>query len=233
MPVKYLLMSLLLFINLLHADKINVPNKLFGIQLGKHYEIGNGIDSNGNMPIKKFNGIEKFLGEGIHYYFQPIKEYKAFKYFEKKKTTKSNFHSSSFSLYLFPVIPKDVNSIDKLESSVKYWEVAGIRWSDIGSEKENIGREERKQNNYNWAKELCKTFQLDIKQEAKILDYNEETILYEWYQCKFTYDGRTFKIDGSHNKSISLDYDKAKFNEKHKEIRDKIRQINLNEIRPY
>ncbi len=50
----------------------DVPEKLFGISLGGIYDLGNAdVGDLGDIPVKKFSGIKRFLVQGIHYYFQP------------------------------------------------------------------------------------------------------------------------------------------------------------------
>ena len=45
----------------------DVPRSLFGITLGAIYDIGDPESNDlGNIPIKKFAGMNRFLGHGIH-----------------------------------------------------------------------------------------------------------------------------------------------------------------------
>lgn len=74
-------LTLLFVVATAHANG-TVPMKLFGIELGGIYDLGD-PDKNdfGNLPIKRFAGIEPSIGGyGIHYYFEPKTTYKAFEY---------------------------------------------------------------------------------------------------------------------------------------------------------
>lgn len=226
MKMKFILLSCLVVINLNGDTKQDVPTKLFDIELGKIYDLGDDKNPNGNIPITKMAGTSKFAGEGFHYYFEPQKEYNWFKYAEDKKND-NNFYKTSFSLYILPLIPDTIKTLSELNEQYKSrklnYEVAGIRWND-GFQEDNKNNE-----NYYWAKELCETFTLEINQKPKILDDFER----KWYQCEFVHNGRELKVFGYGFRSISLDYVNEKFDKKNNEIRDKIRLLNLKENKPY
>src|SRR5215813_4767300 len=122
-----------LFQPLFAADNQKFPDSLFGVKLGGVYNIrsGNECKDVGNMPVKKCGGIQKFLGNGFHYYFEPLKEYKAFRYVERPEKPGDEYFQTSFSSYLLPVIPEKVKNLEELESIQVNWEVTTIVWTDV------------------------------------------------------------------------------------------------------
>lgn len=220
--LKMFSIGLLLFGSL--YAKQNVPSQLFGIELGKVYDV---TDENhiGNIPVKKFTGLNQWVH--MDYYFEPKKEYKMFRYVEKKEKPDDKFYTSSFSLYLFPVIPETIQSMTELKNLQRInYEIGGIRWSD------GFDEEGKDKDNYFWAKELCKTFELDIIQKPEVLDYYKVGGSY-WYQCKFTFEGRVLAIDGRSYRAISLDYAEEKFDNRIEAFENQMRLFNLKEIKPY
>ncbi len=113
MFIKKILIAVLLLTSSISSaeESHGVPEKLFGISLGGIYDLGSPLDNDlGNIPVKKFAGLEVFLGNGIHYYFQPKEEYKIFEYVEYvEKPEKPEDQKTSFKLYLLPVIKLFVN----------------------------------------------------------------------------------------------------------------------------
>ena len=71
------------------AEFRDVPEKLFSIELGRTYVIGDpeGKDI-GSIPVKKFAGIKQFMGNGIYYYFYPKDEDNTLEYLGKNDKAK-------------------------------------------------------------------------------------------------------------------------------------------------
>ena len=102
-----------------------VPTKLFGIELGRVYEMPEDVILKG-APIKKFTGLKKaWLGHGTSYYFEPSRKYPPFEYVERKEDD-SDYFTTSFRLYLFPVIPEGFLITEDTESKDIKWEVAVV-----------------------------------------------------------------------------------------------------------
>lgn len=215
---KFSIILFILFSSLsLADDPKNVPEKLFGITLGNIYNIGDYKNKEiGNLPIKKFAGIEYF--GGVHYYFQPQNKYKIFEYIEKREKPDDQYFKTSFSLYLLPSIPS-ITLTDKTEKL--NWEVAIIRWSDEAKTTMDA---------YYWAADLCKTFKVDISVKPIISDsYDSKT-----YECIFSSGNREFKVSSLlHLKTIRLSYKNEVLEEKTEVIETIIRKKQANEIRPY
>src|SRR5262247_1637505 len=57
----------------------------------------------------------------IGYYFEPLKDYKAFRYVERRENPDDEYFTTSFSAYILPVIPEKTKSLDGLEKMVVNW----------------------------------------------------------------------------------------------------------------
>jgi len=198
-----------------------VPEKLFGVTLGGIYDLGNPeIGDFGDIPVKKFAGINRFLGQGIHYYFQPKENHKFFEYAEKREKPKDKYVRTSFRLYLLPVIPPEITTIDQLNEAKLKWEVSVIEWSNDPKTKDDA---------YYWAIDLCKTFAVDISVNPEITDHFDS----KWYECTFSTDDREFKVSSFYSKSVQLSYKKEVSDSKNKSVERAARKLQVNEIRPY
>jgi hypothetical protein len=198
-----------------------VPTKLFGITLGGVYDVGDGQKSLGDLPVAKFAGIQTFLGHGIHYYFRPQAENKAFPYIEKRKKPDDQFFETSFRLYLLPVIPPTVKTLQEVEQRKQKWEVAAIEWSDTAKAEDEA---------YYWAVDLCKTFQIDIGSKPTVID-NFET---KWHNCTFASADREFSVGNLQAmKIVELSFKRDVLERKDKAVESVLRRLRVNEIRPY
>jgi hypothetical protein len=197
----------------------SVPRKLFGIDLGGVYELGSSDDDIGNLPIKKFAGMNKFLGEGIHYYFSPQIENAAFPYVEHRDRPDDKYFKTSFRMYLLPVIPPSIATLEQLNKAKLKWEVTTIEWSD--EEKDESKR-------YAWAFDLCQTFSADITVEPEITNqYKDE------YTCTFSSEDREFKVSSRYSKSVALAFKGKYFSEKNDAVDTVVRRLRAKDIRPY
>jgi hypothetical protein len=207
-------------------EKGSFPESLFEVKLGGIYTIGQekGVGQKkdvGTMPVKEFKGMKQFLGSGIHYYFKPLKEYKAFKYIEKLKDPNDAYFETSFRLYLLPVIPSTIKNVEELIIDKLKWEVAVIEWSD---------KTDKKEDSYFWAIDLCKSIRIDLEREPEITDDYDLKI----YRCKFTEGHKQLEIQSlDHLKLFSLKYPKSVFDKKNEAIDTIIRKIQMNAIKPY
>ena len=223
MDIKKILIAFLLLMSSISSagESRGVPEKLFGIALGGIYDLGGPEDNDlGNIPVKKFASIQRFLGNGIHYYFQPKEEYKIFEYVEKREKPEDQYFGTSFRLYLLPVIPSTITTIEQLEKAKLNWEVTSIEWSNDAKTKEKA---------YYWAMNLCKTFKVDISVEPEITDYYGS----KWYTCTFSSGDREFKVSSFYSRSIELSYKKEVFEAKNEAVEKIIRKLQADKIRPY
>ena len=204
----------------LAEESRGVPKKLFGISLGGIYKLGDPETNNfGNIPVKKITGLQKFLGEGIHCYFQPKEEYKSFEYVEKRKKPEDRFFETSFRLYLLPVIPSTIKTIEQLDLPKENWEVTAIEWSRPAKTEEKA---------YYWAMDLCKTFKADISVSPEIDDDHKE-----WYACTFSFGDREFRVSSFLSGSVELSYKREVFEAKNEAVDKVIRKLQAEKIRPY
>jgi hypothetical protein len=201
-------------------DKVAFPESLFEVKLGGIYTIDQekGV---GTMPVKEFKGMQEFLGNGIHYYFKPLKDYKAFKYVEKRKEPNDAYFETSFRLYLLPVIPSTIKNAEELTIQNIKWEVAVIEWSD---------RTKREEDAYFWAIDLCKSIRVDLEREPEITDeYNLKIC-----RCKFTEGHKELKIESLDKlKLFNLLYPNPVFDKKNEVIDTLLRKIQMKDIKPY
>jgi hypothetical protein len=165
-------------------NTMEVPTELFGITIGKAYSIGEPENGDlGNFPVKKFAGIQKFMGSGVSYYFQPIKANPAFEYIEERKTPEDKFFATSFRAYIYPVIPPDIQSLKELEQNWMKFKhrVTLVEWSkDMPNENDA----------YYAAMDWCATFKATISVDPKITDLSPGT---QWYRCEFTSGDRVLE----------------------------------------
>jgi len=196
----------------------DVPKELFGIKLGSSYDFTKVTrDGVGKFPIKQFTGSNQLFGNGAHFYYEPLKENKYFPYKEKKKTENDKFFETNYRLYLLPVIPDSIKTIEELSTSKFDSEVSIIEWSDEKKDKEEA---------YFWAIEMCKTFSSDIKTKPVISDFSIKN-----YFCKFKKDNRMLVIKNlSNSVYFSLEYDKEFMDKKNEKIDEKIRKLKLKDI---
>ena len=211
------------------AEKKNLSDTLFGVRLGGVYKIDgkNSRKDVETLPIKKFTGLQKFLGNGIWYYFEPLKEYNPFRYIEIREDPNDKYFKTSFSLYLLPVIPKSVTNLKKLKMYTDKnmmdidWEVAKIIWTENDEEGDRP---------YYWAIEMCKNVEVNLGIKPKIFNLFEQ----KSYFCSFESDLRELKIESlKHVKSFSLAYSDAKFEQKNNALDSLLRKLKMNKIRPY
>jgi hypothetical protein len=204
--------------------KRSFPDSLFGVKLGSVHQLAqSGKQSDvGTLPIKEFKGMNQFIGNGVHFYFRPSKDYLAFKYIEKPKKPNDEYFATSFRLYLLPVIPKDASSPKELESPLLKWEVTLVEWSE--------DNETDKDKAYFWAIDFCKSLQVDLGRKADIADYFDS----KWYSCKFQEKDRELGVDSlGGTKSFTLKYSRLVFERKDKAVDTVLRKLQMNTIRPY
>lgn len=206
-----------------------VPDALFGVKLGSTHTLGK-TDQRGDigtLPIKGYTGARRFLGNGIHYFFQPQREYVGFPYSEKREDADAKHFETSFRLYLLPVFPKDVLTAKEFPQERMRWEVAVVEWSD---HPKDSSEQKRKDIAYYWAKDLCKTVQVDLEKEPKVVDHYEHRV----YDCIFREAHRELKVGSLGGiKLFLLQYPPAILEKKDKAVETIQRKLQIREMRPY
>lgn len=217
---KYLLSILIIFLFGCSNNQRDVPKELFDIELGKIYNIGDGTkNSIGDLPIKKITGYESSLTIGQHIYFQPLSANKTLEYKELKNSQADEHFKTTYRLYLLPVLPKSIDSMEEL-GAFKFdkGEVAVIAWADkLKDEKEA----------YYWAKDMCETFVADIGKTTKVIENHDLSL----YSCIFEKENRVFTIHNIGSLAIfELKYGKDKLQGKIDEIENKLKKLKAKEI---
>jgi hypothetical protein len=219
----FLKISVLIFlaVSISCTEKQNaVPKELFGIKLGNIYNLGDGSrNSVGNLPIKKIGGIEASFTIGQHLYFQPLSVNPKFEYTESKKNSWDEYFTTTYRLYLLPVIPKSIESIDELKN-LKFdtAEIALISWSNKLKDDSAA---------YYWAVDMCKTFEADIGKKSE----SHDDYKLEIHSCAFRNEDRILNINNIGDLvSFELKYAKEIFDKKIDDIDSRIRKIQAKEI---
>lgn len=200
----------------------DVPSQLFGITLGAVHDIGSSDRKDlGDLPVAAFAGSNTFLGHGIHYYFRPKAAHKTFPYVEKRKRPSDLYFETSFRLYLLPVIPATIRTMNELETSRYRWEVLAIEWSYDAKSKEAA---------YSWAHDLCETFRVDIASQPEVLgDYAEKS-----YTCTFSTGEREFQVRTlGLMRIVALSFKREAVDRKDKAVDAILRRLAADEMRPY
>lgn len=205
-----------------------VPKKLFGIILGENYKA-----DNSDVPVKKFTGCQKSFGLGIHCYFEPIDgtASQIFPYIEIKENPDYKFYKTSFHIYILPIIPNNIDSIDKLESLEEKdfkIEVMSIDWSEFPKEEDKKAKQKIEEDCYYWAIDLCKTFETYFSSKPKIFDYYSS----KTYGCTFSSHEREFKVTGMGFKQVKLSYNEKVLDRKIKNVETILRKLEAKEILP-
>ncbi len=203
------------------SEKNNaVPTELFGIKLGNIYNLGDGSrNSVGNLPIKKIGGIEASFTIGQHLYFQPLNENPKFEYIENKKNVSDEYFTTTYHLYLLPIIPKSVATMDELKK-LKFdtAEIAQIDWSNKLKDDSTA---------YYWAVDMCHTFEADIGKKTESHDDHKS----ELHSCTFRTEERILNINNMGNRvNFELKYAKEIFDKKIEETDSRIRKMQAKEI---
>ena len=203
------------------AEFRDVPEKLFSIELGRTYVIGDleGKDI-GSIPVKKFAGIKQFMGNGIHYYFYPKDEDNTLEYLEKNDKVKNLKFGTPYRLYLLPVIPSTITALVQLEKMKLNWEVQSIGWSQNAKTKEEA---------YNWAVDLCKTLKLNISVVPEIKDFFDS----KWFECTFSSGDREYKVSNINViRSVELSYKKEIIEAKEEAVEKTFKKLQSEKSQP-
>jgi len=226
LKMKFFVLLLLIATSVSSAnDSGGVPTELFGIELGSVVDLGDSeTGDQGNVPVKKFRGVNRFMGHGVHYYFQPEQEYKAFEYIEKPKQPTDEYFETSFRLYLLPLIPASITTKKQLENARTNWEVAHIEW---------LVKADTEKDAYWWANNLCKTFEIDLSLEPERTDYFTGAFS-PLFRCVFQSANGELTVSGEYGyKSVSLSYPDETIEEKDEAVDRILRKLDAQDIRPY
>lgn len=216
--IALIISTFLLFSSESHArGSTPVPKSLFGVELGQVFTATR-ENPTGSLSIKQWTGSKRFLGAGLHYYFEPLKKYKAFEYLEKNEGD-SEYYETSFALYNFQIIPENIKDLSELESlETSDFLVSKIYWQ-VPFDDDSTG--------YYWALDLCQVFASDLRVEPKILNMSS----IKDYQCIFSEEDRELTVWSFG--LVSLKYVKEKFDRLNDKFQSQIDKLRANEIKPY
>jgi len=219
---KIFIVLLMLLPSLSSAEEFHdVPEKLFGIELGGIYDLGS-LDGKdlGNIPVKKFAGINQIQGKGIYYFFHPTDELKGIEYIEKNKKPKGQKFGTSYRLYLLPLLPSTITDIAQLEKAKLNWEVQSIGWSQNAETKEEA---------YKWAVGLCEKLKEDISLAPQIKDFFDS----KWFECTFSSGDRKYKVSNINViRSVELFYKDEIVKAKDEAVEKTFQKLQAETIRP-
>ena len=181
-------------------------------------------------------GANRFLGMGIHFYFQPRRTYELFPFAEKRENPEDKYFTTPFRLYLMPVIPASTKSLQDLEkSSAADFEVVIIEWRQLMTDAGTTP--DARHSDYYWAQNLCKTFEADLGIKPKLTDM--------WYPksspnganaafvCTFAQGNRELKVSSFLGREVSLRFNQEVINAKEATVETQVRRLHAPAIRPY
>lgn len=173
--------------------------------------------------MKEIRGIKPWMG-ALNLFFQPLKEYKAFKYIEKRNKPEDKIYTTSFRLHLTLTPPQKASlSLSEIEWSDYKLEVVQIAWSEKEAEKDS---------GYYWAISLCEDIKTDLGIKPVIVDtFNIER---KEYQCSFIEGEKILDIRYRYKtKNFDLSYVQPILKKKKDAAEEITRKMRMNEIRPY
>ncbi len=214
-----------------------VPKKLFDVELGKIYRLPNQNELNhGDLPVARMTGANRFLGMGLHFYFQPRRPYDLFPFVEEREKPGDKYFKTSFRLYLMPVIPASAKTLADLDKSKSTdHEVVVIEWSHL--RKDNEKTPKKMHEDYYWTQNLCKTFEADLGIKPKITDVwnpeNAQNGADVFYSCTFSEGDREFEVSSLLGRRVSLNFNKEIFKVKDAAVETQLRKLQAPSVRPY
>jgi hypothetical protein len=219
---EFFIVLLMLLPSLSSAEEFrDVPEKLFGIELGGVYDLGDfdGKDL-GSIPVKKFAGIKQVEGNGIHYFFHPKDEHNGVEFLEKGKNPEEQNFGTAYRLYLLPVMPSTITAIAQLEKTKLNWEVQSIGW---------FQKAETKEEAYNWAVVLCEKFKAEISVDPQIKDFFNS----KWFECTFSSGDREYKVSNINViRSVELFFKNEIVEAKAEAVEKRFQKLRAETIRP-
>jgi hypothetical protein len=199
-----------------------VPAVLFDIGLGSLYELpAAGADENavGTFPVKRLVSEQLSLHRGQSLYFEPLTESEAFPFREFVQEN-SDYPITSYRVRVFPVLPTDATTLAELRELNLAQQVSLIEWS-LGNS--GLGGSDA----YNWAFDLCKSIELELRIEPEITDLAERHI----YRCVFSSSERKLEVTSVLGQTIQLSLAKEVADRIEANVYRTIRRLELQENR--
>lgn len=226
--MKRILFLILLFsVSSLNAQTSSVPKSLFGIELGGNYTLPDSEGQPGSFPVKQVVSTLKFLGSGLHIYFEPDKEYPNYPFRKYKSKPEDKYFQTNFRIYAYPDLPTSNEQLKAAAGQLIKFKVATVEWS--GEDRSGKSEKEKTQGAYFWAKDFCKTLQLDQRVKPKITDSND----YSFYECEFKEGDRVLYVNSWVNGHFGLKYDQGHMKSLDSRVEKVQRKLNFNQDKPY
>jgi hypothetical protein len=206
-----------------HAQDVSeVPTALFGVGLGSVYEYGpDSADDNavGTFPVKRLVSEQRSVHKGLSLYFEPLTENPAFPFREILQEDGAN-RITSYRLHVFPVIPSGTTTLAELQESNLPQQVNMIEWG-LG------GPEPRNGDDYMWARNLCRSTEVDLGTKPEITDSADSGV----YRCIFASGDRELEISSVIGRTVQLSFVAAVSDQMDAEVNTRLRRLELEELR--
>jgi hypothetical protein len=199
-----------------------VPAVLFDIGLGSIYEFPSaGADENavGTFPVKRLVSERLSLHRGRSLYFEPLTEDEAFPFREFVQASR-DYPITSYRVRVFPVLPTDATTLAELRERNLAQQVSMIEWS-LGNS--GLGGGDA----YNWAFDLCRVFEQELRIEPEVTDRVERHI----YRCVFSSGERKLEVTSVLGQTIQLSLAKEVADRIEANVYRTIRRLELQENR--
>lgn len=198
-------------------DVPEVPSMLFDIELGGVYAYpSDGAEgkSVGAFPVKRLVSEQLSVHQGISLYFEPLTENAAFP-FREIALDHSAYPITTHRVYVYPVLPQEVLTLEDLRESNLPQRVFMIEWSrgDGGG--------------YTWALNVCKSIEEELGIEPEITDSVDRGI----YGCAFSSGERELEVTSVVGQTIQLSFTDEITDQMDAEIHSRIRRLELEERR--
>lgn len=202
-------------------DVREVPAALFGVGLGGIYEYPSDSADNavGTFPVKRLVSERRSVHRGLSLYFEPLTENAAFPFREIAQEDGAS-RITSYRLHVFPVIPPGATTLAELQESNLPQKVNMIEWT-LG------GTERRDGDDYSWARNLCRSMEVDLGTKPEITDSADSGV----YRCIFASSDRELEITSVIGQTVQLSFRADVSDQMDSEVNTKLRRLELEELR--
>lgn len=215
-----------------------VPTKLFGVELGRVYQLAPNLLQH-NLPVAKVTEVKQGRGLAYHVLFQPQKNYEAFPYKVLRDSSDQKSFESRFHVAALPLVPDSTKSFDEVENlfngnALLSVEVTRIDWGTLRDSKSAESYREKLQD-YSWARDLCAVFEADIGLKPKVTDLADlgrESAMYS-YQCVFANGEQELEVSSVYGREVVLQFSREVSDRKHDAVKLTLNKLLAKKIRPY
>ena len=197
-----------------------VPNSLFGFELGGVYEFSAGGAANtvGSFPVKRLVSEQLTLHRGVDVFFEPLTDDDTLPFGETAPVNGGR-PMTSHSVRVYPVLPEKLTTLAELREQNLPQRVTMIEWSSRGV---RLGDRQR----YEWAVDRCKSIETELQLTPRVIDRPESGT----YTCAFASLGRELEVSSVVGQTVQLSIDDGVADRIEAEIYGKIRRLELLEL---